>query len=183
MIKSKIDLKNVLNEERNLYVSSNLKKKIIRTYTKESSYCIWQYVRQLRIAEFYSNQTGFINTLLYYLYRRKYNILGEKLGIEIYDNCFDSGLHIFHSSNIVVHNHATIGKNCKLHGDNCIGNNGIDQSAPIIGNNVDIGVGAKIIGGITIGNNITIGANAVVTRSFVEDGITLVGIPAKKLLK
>ena len=49
------------------------------------------------------------------------------------------------------------------------------------GDNVDIGVGAKIIGGVTIADNIKIGANAVVTKSFYEEGITLVGVPARKL--
>lgn len=52
---------------------------------------------------------------------------------------------------------------------------------PQIGNNVEIGVGAKVIGNITIADNIKIGANAVVTKSFDEEGITLVGIPARKL--
>ena len=39
-------------------------------------------------------------------------------------------------------------------------------TAPIIGDNVDIGVGATIIGNITIADNIKIGAGAVVTKSF-----------------
>lgn len=55
--------------------------------------------------------------------------------------------------------------------------------APVIGNNVEIGVGAKIIGDIYIADNIKIGAGAVVTKSFYEEGITLVGIPAKPYIK
>ena len=47
-----------------------------------------------------------------------------------------------------------------------------------IGNNVDIGIGAKILGGIEIADNIKIGANAVVVKSELEKGKTLVGIPA-----
>lgn len=50
--------------------------------------------------------------------------------------------------------------------------------APIIGDNVYIGPGVKISGNIQIGNNVTIGANAVVNKSFEQDNITLVGVPA-----
>lgn len=43
---------------------------------------------------------------------------------------------------------------------------------------MDIGIGAKILGGIEIADNIKIGANAVVVKSELEKGKTLVGIPA-----
>ena len=98
------------------------------------------------------------------------------IGVEIPENVFDEGLIIHHNGNIVVNGSAKVGKNCQLHGDNCIGNVGKENR-----NNVEIGVGAKVIGGITLADNIKIGANAVVTQSFYEDGITLVGIPARKL--
>jgi serine O-acetyltransferase len=75
-----------------------------------------------------------------------------------------------------------VGENCQLHGSNCIGNDGYAlDKCPVIGNNVDIGVGAKILGNITIADNIVIGAGAVVVHSFTEPGITIGGIPARKL--
>ena len=46
---------------------------------------------------------------------------------------------------------------------------------------MDIGVGATIIGNITIADNIKIGAGAVVTKSFLTPGVTLVGIPAREI--
>jgi len=52
-----------------------------------------------------------------------------------------------------------------------------DKRAPIIGNNVDIGAGAKILGPIRIGDNVRIGANAVVLRD-VPDNSIAVGVPA-----
>ena len=52
---------------------------------------------------------------------------------------------------------------------------------PIIGDSLDLGIGAKIIGNVTLGNNVRVGANAVVTKSFVEDDIVLVGCPAHKM--
>ena len=60
----------------------------------------------------------------------------------------------------------------------CIGLAHVDDPcAPVIGNNVDIGAGAKLIGRITIGDNVIIGANAVVTKSVPPNSIAS-GIPA-----
>jgi serine O-acetyltransferase len=51
---------------------------------------------------------------------------------------------------------------------------------PEIGNNVTLGAGSKILGGIHIGDNVTVGANSVVVNS-VDAGCTVVGIPARKI--
>jgi len=58
---------------------------------------------------------------------------------------------------------------------------GTDTEAPIIGNSVCIGPGAVLFGQISIADNIMIGANAVVTRSFTEEGILIAGAPARKI--
>ena len=52
-----------------------------------------------------------------------------------------------------------------------------EKSAPVIGNNVDIGAGAKLLGPIRIGDNVIIGANAVVLCD-VPDNSIAVGVPA-----
>ena len=51
---------------------------------------------------------------------------------------------------------------------------------PIVGNGVIIGVGAKVLGGLTLGNNCVVGANAVVLDN-VPPGHVAIGIPAKIL--
>lgn len=51
-----------------------------------------------------------------------------------------------------------------------------------LGYHVDIGAGAKILGPLTIQNHVRVGANAVVTKD-VEEGNTVVGIPAKSIHK
>jgi serine O-acetyltransferase len=54
----------------------------------------------------------------------------------------------------------------------------VDQPcAPAIGDNVDIGAGAKVLGAIKVGNNVVIGANAVVIRD-VPDNCVAAGVPA-----
>ena len=53
-----------------------------------------------------------------------------------------------------------------------------EGGVPVIGDDVYIGPGAKIFGDIAIGNNVSIGANAVVNKSFPDD-VIIAGIPAK----
>ena len=105
------------------------------------------------------------------------------MGIEIGPNCFGKGLQIYHIGSIIVNSGVRAGENCKLHGGNCIGNNGRTLDVPHLGNNVDIGYGAVIIGPVEITNNVIIGANAVVTTSVLDKGKTCVGIPAKVIDK
>ncbi len=72
---------------------------------------------------------------------------------------------------------AKIGSNCTIFHQVTIGSNTLKgskhQDTPSIGNNVFIGCGAKIIGGIHIGNNVCVGANCVVTHD-VPDNSTVV---------
>ncbi|MBR6565067.1 MAG: poly-gamma-glutamate biosynthesis protein [Clostridia bacterium] len=178
MILTKADLKQVLKLERDIY----LPKKYFweRMLELENSYKIYQYVKLLRKTEYHYNKKSSVIHLLMYAYtRRKKNILGRKLGIEMWENTFDSGLRIEHSGNIVVNGHSRVGKNCILHGSNCIGNNGKTPESPILGDNVRIGVGAKIIGGVEIASNVTIAAGAVVIESCTIEGAILAGVPAK----
>lgn len=62
---------------------------------------------------------------------------------------------------------AAVGEGCTIYHQVTIGSNTLPdsrgQGAPVIGNNVYIGAGAKIIGAVTVGDNARIGANAVVT--------------------
>ena len=134
----------------------------------------WKYIKYMRLSNYYSMP-------IKALYERKKNIIGNKIGFEIGGEYIGKGLGIFHNGPVVIHCDARIGKNCSLHGDNCIGNNGLNNLAPTIGDNVDIGVGAKIVGNVHIADGIKVGAGAVVVDSFDEPGISIGGVPAKKL--
>lgn len=80
-------------------------------------------------------------------------------------------------SGIFVSEGAVIGSNVTLFQQVTIGSNTLDDTkhrgAPVIGDNVYIGAGAKIIGGITVGNNVRIGANTTVYKD-VPDNCTVV---------
>jgi len=93
-------------------------------------------------------------------------------------------LVIEHSGCIVVHGNAVIGDDCIIRQGVTIGNRRLDDpfGAPTIGNRVNIGAGAKILGRVKIGNDVEIGANAVVIKD-VPDGAIAVGIPARVILK
>lgn len=146
---------------------------------REHDYYIWNFQKLLRKEEFCRANHLFLFQA-YYRWRR--NILGAKLGFLIPAGVFDEGLRIWHYGNIIVNGYSRVGKNCSLHGDNCIGNDGkTGDAAPIIGDNVDIGVGAKVIGRIVIGDNTVIAGGAVVVKSFEDKDITIGGVPAVKI--
>lgn len=89
-----------------------------------------------------------------------------------------TGFIIDHFGGIVVSGYAKFGDHCRIRNGVVIGLKNIEEpGAPIIGNNVDIGTGAKVLGKIRIGNNVLIGANAVVI-SDVPDNSIAVGVPA-----
>lgn len=183
MIKSKEELKAFIKEDNSWYVLHNNKAGLIDRFISCPAVKIRRYLKYLRKQEYFINTANGnkLKGLIGLYYERKKNKIGINLGIEIHPNCFDSGLSIFHTGSIAVNHASRIGKNCKLHGANCIGNNGKDCGVPKIGDNVDIGYGAVVIGDITIADSITIGANAVVNRSFLEPGITIAGVPAKRI--
>lgn len=163
-----------------LYKPLSQKDKIISVLCKEPANALRKYLYYLRKEEFYINTANGskMKKILGFYYDFRKNRLGNRIGIEIEPNCFGKGLTIFHIGSIIVNPDARIGENCKLHGANCIGNDGKTKGVPRIGNNVDIGYGAVIIGDIEIADNVVIGANAVVNKSILLSGSVVVGVPA-----
>lgn len=81
---------------------------------------------------------------------------------------------------VVIHARTVIGRNCMIGQGVTIGGKSGWYEVPIIGDNVHINAGAKIIGPVRIGNNVEIGANCVVVKD-VPDNCVVAGIPAKIL--
>lgn len=85
---------------------------------------------------------------------------------------------IDHFGGVIISGYAKFGDNCRIRSGVVVGLSHVDEpSAPTIGNNVDIGAGAKLLGPIRIGDNVLIGANAVVLCD-VPDNSIAVGVPA-----
>ena len=179
----KNETKSLIGYEKSIYFN-NYKSYLYNNLANSPSYQIWRWLYNSRKNDYYSQfyDKGIFGKIIAIYYLRKRNILAGKLGFDIDTRNIGKGLLIYHPGATVINGGAIIGENCILHGNNCIGNKGPAGSpCPVIGNNVEIGVGAKIIGGVTIADNIKIGAGAVVVSSFLEKGITIGGIPAKKL--
>ena len=79
---------------------------------------------------------------------------------------------------VVINKDAVIGDNVLIRAHVTIGKKDPESEAPIIGNNVILGDGSKILGDITIGDGVIVGANAVVVKDVTENSI-VVGVPAK----
>ena len=89
---------------------------------------------------------------------------------------FGRGFVILHSVGVVVNTRVRGGDNIYVESGVVIGET--KRGCPILCSNIFIGSGAKIVGDITIGNNVTIGANAVVNKSF-PDNVVIGGVPAR----
>ena len=77
---------------------------------------------------------------------------------------------------IFISGGAIIGKNCVIFQQVTIGSNtlsGSNEGAPVLGDNVYIGAGAKIIGNVKIGDNCRIGANAVVFNDLLDNSVAV----------
>lgn len=143
---------------------------------------IWRFEILLRKTEFYVNCKktfvgkifGKVLQFLFHKKRLKYNTY-------IPLNVFGPGLSIAHFGSIIVNGNAKVGENCRIQDSVTIGATNGESDAPVIGNNVFIGSGARIIGKVNIASDIAIGANAVVVKDFNKSGITIGGVPAKKI--
>jgi serine O-acetyltransferase len=115
------------------------------------------------------------------LYRMLYRKVRNTYGIEL-PYCVKLGRRVIieHQSAIVIHGDCVIGDDCVIRQGVTIGNRYLDRpfDAPKLGDRVNVGAGAKILGAVTIGDDVNIGANAVVL-SDIPAGMTVVGIPAK----
>ena len=108
--------------------------------TRDPAWLRWRFVKFMRLQQ---HSGGALS--LYYAFRK--NLLGNKLGFEMAGDNIGEGLYLIHNGPIVINSGAVLGKDVKLHGDNCIGNDGITDACPVVGNGVDVGVGAKVLGG------------------------------------
>jgi acetyltransferase len=111
--------------------------------------------------------------MLSFLYDRLYI---ENSMIIAVNSHVSTDIYFPHMQNIVIGEGVRIGKLCTIFQDVTLGQN--KGGYPVIGDNVIIYSGAKIIGNISIGNNAIIGANAVVVKD-VSDNMIMGGIPAK----
>ena len=152
------------------------------------SYITLQPIRRflllLRTSEYFMNcKRGIFNRLIHLLLKYHKYRLGLKLGFSIPENVAKKGLQLPHYGSIVINANTKIGENCRIHICTNIGTANKSSIAPVIGDNVYIGPGAKIYGEITIANNIKIAPNATVSKDFLAENVIIGGVPAKQISK
>lgn len=115
------------------------------------------------------------------LYRALYRHIRNVYGIDLpYTVKLGRRVIIEHQGAIIIHGDCWIGDDSIIRQGVTLGNRYLDRlfEAPKLGDRVNVGAGAKILGAVTIGDNVNVGANAVVL-SDIPPGKTAVGIPAK----
>lgn len=105
----------------------------------------------------------------------------EKYGLEIpRQTSIGGGFYLGHAFNVTINGAASIGRNCNIHKGVTIGqeNRGKRKGAPVIGDEVWIGVNATIVGGIKVGSDVLIAPGAYVNCDVPDHSIVL-GNPCK----
>ena len=149
------------------YFKPSFRERVKRLILKDD---ILSFLKLMRKCQYSSHSGG----VKYVYYQIRYKKLGRKLGLSIGSNVFGYGLVIPHYGTIVVGGSNKCGNYCVLHTSTCITDNGKS-----IGDALYLSTGAKITSKVTIGDNISVGANSVVNKSFVEGNSMIAGAPAK----
>ncbi len=134
-----------------------------------------------------------IHSFTHFLYSKKLFFLSRLIsnfgrfltGIEIHPGAtIAEGLFIDHGIGVVIGETAVIGKNVHMYHGVTLGGTGKERGKrhPTVEDNVVIGAGAILLGGITIGEGTKVGANAVVLES-TNPYSTVVGVKAKEVKK
>ena len=89
---------------------------------------------------------------------------------------FGPGFVLIHSQGVVINASVRGGRDIKIEHQVTIGAE--RGQSPILGDDIFIGAGAKVLGSIRIGSSVRIGANAVVIKD-APDNVTAVGVPAR----
>lgn len=117
------------------------------------------------------------------LYRMMFRRVRNVYGIELpYSVKLGRRVVFEHQGAVVIHGDVEIGDDCVIRQGVTIGNRSLERplDAPKLGDRVNVGAGAKILGAIHVGDDAAIGANAVVLDD-VEKGSLVVGIPARAI--
>jgi serine O-acetyltransferase len=137
------------------------------------------FLRVLRRVEYLKNCTrGPIGRTLHLITATYFRFLSIYMSFTIPPNTCGPGLRLNHWGTIVISPDARIGAGARL--NVCVNIGLKDGKAPHLGDNVYIGPGAMLFGGIRLGDGVRIGANAVVNKSF-PDGAVLAGVPARMI--
>lgn len=160
-------------------VSCSWWRMLINVWYGNDSYRALKYLRALRYYEYVLNcKSGALGKFLKIVAKIRWHRLGTRYNIFIKPNVVGYGLRVPHLGGIRI-NCISVGKNCVANIGVIVGTNNRGEWA-VIGDNVDLTIGSKVIGGVTIGDNVIVAPNSVVVKD-VPSNAVVSGIPAKIL--
>jgi serine O-acetyltransferase len=89
------------------------------------------------------------------------------------------GFRMLHPNGVVINSAVVVGSRFTVHQGVTLG--GSARGAPVIGDDVNLAPGSRVLGAVRLGNRVLLGANAVLTKTIDGDGIVLAGVPARVL--
>ena len=186
MITSKVMLKEYIaaDKSRNM-VNCSRKYLLIEPFLSlfgvvRESFYVRKYLLVLRKLEYYTNvrtHFGGGNFMRIY-YTIKWKRLSNKYGIYLHPNTVGKGLYIPHFNGGIQLNCISMGDFCSVSSGVVVGNKGSQDNRAIIGNNVGLTIGCKVIGKVVLGNNVIVAPNYVVIKN-IPDNAVVSGVPAK----
>jgi len=139
-----------------------------------------RHIILLRTTEYHTNAGHRLRAAWYYLRLMR---LQNRYALHIPINTCGKGLMLSHVFPVCMNGKSTVGEYCRVMPLVSLNGDDSEDRAPTVGDHVTLGYNATLIGGITLGDHVTVGSGAVVTHSFPEAGVTLVGNPARVLNK
>lgn len=177
-IMNRVDLNEWLDCEKRKYGIKNIFIARFKQLLGFEHEILFFFQRRLRITEYHKNVGNtfryHFSMVLLHRYQRKY-------ALNIYPNVCGKGLKIMHIGPILTNLNTRMGENVSLHINTCFVAGGTNDDAPVIGNDVVVGVGAIVLGNASVADGTAIGAGAVVNKKFNEKNIAIAGVPAKKI--
>lgn len=124
----------------------------------------------------------FVRIVPWYLYCLGHWICRVVYGIEVAHTVkLGRRFQIGHQSAIVIHEFATFGDDCSVRQGVTLGISNMNHwrpgEGPVIGNNVNFGVGSVVMGTVRIGDNVQIGPNCVITTDIPSDRVLFIPPP------
>lgn len=183
MIKSRQELVDCIEADRSRY---HLRKTALHyIFFGDETYAILRFLKRFRKTEYYYNTLNKRNPFSlfrfaysFFIYRRMQ--LHYKLFLPL--NVIGPGLYIPHRMGGVICNAKKIGKNFTINTGCILGKKNSNEERPVVGDNVEMCIGSKVIGGVFIGNNVIIAPNSVVIKD-VSDNDIVSGVPARSIKK
>jgi serine O-acetyltransferase len=148
-----------------------------RPFLREQSiWAVWVYRFGRRVDR---RPDGLSKRLLTAFYWQAFRLVETITGISLPKSAvIGPGLRIWHFGGVFIHPGVVIGARCVLRQGVTIGNRVVDGPVPVIGDDVEFGAYAQVLGAVRVGNGCRIGALSVVLGD-VPAGATAVGAPAR----